>query len=121
MLNCEWQIAVAMGNLIRLQFLKIDNLDSAERSGICAPFARNFIDVTSSSSPDAVVLKRYCRTEPSPDPIDSEENQLFVRYNQNGGSINGGLYGFLAQFRTVCEDIELEVILSADFKIKLGL
>lgn len=119
-LNCEWQIAVALGNQIRLQFIKIDNLDSADRSGrdyegyslyyflgLCAPFARNYIDVTSSTSPDAHVLKRYCRAEVAPDPIDSDDNYMVVRYAQNGGFLNGGLYGFLAQYRAVCEDITL--------------
>ncbi|KAI6170817.1 putative cubilin [Aphelenchoides bicaudatus] len=103
-INCEWQIAVA---LVKLQFIKIDNLDSADRSGLCAPFARNFIEVTTSSSPDAHVLKRYCRSEASPDAISSDTNQMFVRYGQNGGSINGGLYGFLAQYTSVCENVEL--------------
>jgi hypothetical protein len=109
MLTCEWQIAVAIGNQILLDFVKIDNLDSADRSGVCAPFARNFIDITSSTSPDATVLKRFCRGETAMTSIQSEENQLAVRYYQTGGSINGGLYGFLAQFKTVCEDITLDV------------
>lgn len=108
-LICEWQIAVALGNQIRLDFIKIDNLDSADKNGVCAPFARNFIDITSSTLPDATVLKRFCRGETSMTSIQSEGNQLAVRYNQNGGSINGGLYGFLAEFKTVCEDITLNV------------
>ncbi|KAI6211378.1 putative cubilin [Aphelenchoides besseyi] len=123
-LNCEWQIGTAHGNKIRLQFMRIDNLDSADSAGFCQPFARNYIDVTSSKSPDATIIKRYCRREASPMPIDSEDNNLVIRYNQNGGSIHGGLFGFLAQFTTLCEDIELTesdgVIQSPGFSHKVG-
>ncbi|KAI6227549.1 putative cubilin [Aphelenchoides fujianensis] len=108
MLSCEWSIAVAHGNRIRLQFEKIDELDSADGGGLCAPFARNAIDVLADEGADAAVLKRYCRRETAPEPVDSAGNRLVVRYAQSGGSVNGGLFGFTAHFRTLCEDVELD-------------
>lgn len=110
-MSCEWHVAVApgtpmllsvivrlyprLGNKVRLQFTMIDDLESADSNGLCAPFARNYIDVL--EGPDNL-LKRYCRKENAPSPIEADGNELIVRYNQHGGSHHGPLYGFLAHF-----------------------
>ncbi|KAH7711771.1 calcium binding EGF domain-containing protein [Aphelenchoides avenae] len=103
-LSCEWHVTVAPGNKVRLQFTQIDDLDSADSDGLCWPFARNHIDVLEDSDN---LLKRYCRKENAPSPIEAEGNQLTVRYNQHGGSHHGPLYGFLAQFEAVCTGVTL--------------
>ncbi|KAH7671507.1 Calcium binding EGF domain containing protein, partial [Aphelenchoides avenae] len=103
-MSCEWHVAVAPGNKVRLQFTQIDDLESADSNGLCAPFARNYIDVL--EGPDNL-LKRYCRKENAPSPIEAEGNELIVRYNQHGGSHHGPLYGFLAHFGAVCTGITL--------------
>uniref|UniRef100_A0A914BUV6 Cubilin n=1 Tax=Acrobeloides nanus TaxID=290746 RepID=A0A914BUV6_9BILA len=109
-LNCEWYIAVAAGNQIRLTFAAIDDLESADPSGFCTTFSRNYIDVAEGPLGSNNLRKRYCRKEVNPDPIISEANQLSVKYIQHGGSHYGALFGFLAHFNTVCKNIQLTTL-----------
>ncbi|CAD5223335.1 unnamed protein product [Bursaphelenchus okinawaensis] len=106
-LQCEWTIAVAEGNRIRFQIDQMDDLASADYTGVCQPFARNFIDLSEGTKRDLNVLRRYCKREVAPEPLITNGNNLVVKYNQVGGSINGGLFGFLGRFITVCNNIVL--------------
>lgn len=112
-MNCEWNIAVApgrfvffhttssiLGNQIRLSFTAIDDLESADPSGYCTTFSRNYIDVTEGPQANYDLLKRYCRKEVNPDAFISQSNKLNVKYIQHGGSNYGGLFGFMAHFST---------------------
>uniref|UniRef100_A0A1I7RXF4 Cubilin n=1 Tax=Bursaphelenchus xylophilus TaxID=6326 RepID=A0A1I7RXF4_BURXY len=106
-LMCEWEITVAPGNRIRFQIDKMDDLASADHNGVCQPFARNYIDLAEGPRSDPTVLRKYCKREVAPEPLITSDNSLVVKYNQVGGSINGGLFGFLGRFVTVCNNIVL--------------
>ncbi|KAI1719026.1 CUB domain-containing protein [Ditylenchus destructor] len=107
-LNCEWHISAAYGNKVRLQFTQIDDLDSDDGQGMCSQYARNYIDVADGPTVEGNILRRFCKKELTPMPIDSSGNELTVQYNQHGGSHHGALYGFLAHFSTVCNGILLQ-------------
>uniref|UniRef100_A0A915DCG2 Cubilin n=1 Tax=Ditylenchus dipsaci TaxID=166011 RepID=A0A915DCG2_9BILA len=108
-LSCEWHISASYGNKIRLQFISIDELDSDDGFGMCSPFARNYIDIGDGPTIEENRLKRYCKKELTPMPIDSMyTNELTVQYTQHGGSHHGALFGFLAHFSTVCNGVLLQ-------------
>uniref|UniRef100_A0A914ZLL6 CUB domain-containing protein n=1 Tax=Parascaris univalens TaxID=6257 RepID=A0A914ZLL6_PARUN len=106
-LNCDWHISVAAGNRVRFTITMMDDLNSADSSGFCSSFAPNYIDVADGPTATARVLRRYCKREVSLPPVDSETNELTIRYRQHGGSHFGSLYGFLAHYVTVCNDVVL--------------
>uniref|UniRef100_A0A914RCD8 CUB domain-containing protein n=1 Tax=Parascaris equorum TaxID=6256 RepID=A0A914RCD8_PAREQ len=99
-LNCDWHISVAAGNRVRFTITMMDDLNSADSSGFCSSFAPNYIDVADGPTATARVLRRYCKREVSLPPVDSETNELTIRYRQHGGSHFGSLYGFLAHYVT---------------------
>ncbi|VDM47594.1 unnamed protein product [Toxocara canis] len=99
-LNCDWHIAVAAGNRVRFTITMMDDLNSADTSGFCSSFAPNYIDVADGPTATARVLRRYCKKEVSLPSVDSETNELTIRYRQHGGSHFGSLYGFLAHYVT---------------------
>ncbi|VDK29762.1 unnamed protein product [Gongylonema pulchrum] len=99
-LNCDWHIAVAAGNLVRFTITTLDDLNSADSNGFCSSFAPNYIDVAEGPSVSARILRRYCKKEVSLSSVDSETNQLTVRYRQHGGTHFGSLFGFLAHYTT---------------------
>uniref|UniRef100_A0A914M706 Spectrin alpha chain n=1 Tax=Meloidogyne incognita TaxID=6306 RepID=A0A914M706_MELIC len=55
------------------------------------------------------LIERYCKQETTnPLPIISSSNSLNVKFSQHGGSHHSPIFGFLAEFSTVCTDIVLE-------------
>src|SRR5690348_13305428 len=84
-----------LGNKLRLQFTQIDDLDSDDGQGMCSQYARNYIDVADGPTIEGNLLRRFCKKELTPMPVESSGNQLKVQYNQHGGSHHGLLYGFL--------------------------
>ena len=105
-LSCEWKIAVGEGNKIKLTFPFVDNLNSADVRGYCGAFAPNYLDVYDGKDSDTLI-KRYCTTQTSTNPIISSSNQMTVKYVQHGGSYHGALFGFLGHFSTECSDVVL--------------
>uniref|UniRef100_A0A1I8EZ18 Cubilin n=1 Tax=Wuchereria bancrofti TaxID=6293 RepID=A0A1I8EZ18_WUCBA len=106
-LNCDWHIHVAAGNRVRFTIVVLDDLNSADSNGFCSSFAPNYIDVAEGSSASARILRRYCKKEISLSSVDSEKNELTIRYRQHGGTHFGSLFGFLAHYTTVCNEILL--------------
>ncbi|CAG9535646.1 unnamed protein product [Cercopithifilaria johnstoni] len=106
-LNCDWHIHVAAGNRIRFTITALDDLNSADSNGFCSSFAPNYIDIAEGSSVSARILRRYCKKDISLSSIDSEKNELTIRYRQHGGTHFGSLFGFLAHYTTVCNGILL--------------
>ncbi|KAK6108635.1 CUB domain family protein [Brugia pahangi] len=106
-LNCDWHIHVAAGNRVRFTITVLDDLNSADSNGFCSSFAPNYIDVAEGSSASARILRRYCKKEISLSSVDSEKNELTIRYRQHGGTHFGSLFGFLAHYTTVCNQILL--------------
>uniref|UniRef100_A0A914H2F9 Cubilin n=1 Tax=Globodera rostochiensis TaxID=31243 RepID=A0A914H2F9_GLORO len=106
-MRCEWLIAVAQGNRVRLQISAMDDFDSEDSQGKCSPFGRNLLEMGEGA--EWTELKaRHCRKETNPRPVQSDANSLSVRYTQHGGSHHGAIFGFMAQFSTECTDIVLE-------------
>ncbi|KAK0410740.1 hypothetical protein QR680_005299 [Steinernema hermaphroditum] len=105
--NCEWHVAVAAGNRVRFQLSLIDDLNSADSSGFCSVFAANLIDVADGPDANSNILRRICKKETGASTIDSDSNEITVRYRQHGGSHFPPLFGFLAHFSTVCTGITL--------------
>ncbi|TKR76615.1 hypothetical protein L596_017729 [Steinernema carpocapsae] len=105
--NCKWHIAVANGNKIRFQISLIDDLNSADTSGFCSVFAPNLLDVADGPDGNANILRRICKKETGASLIDSETNEIVVRYKQHGGSHFPPLFGFLAHYSTICTGITL--------------
>ncbi|KAM3716945.1 Cubilin [Dirofilaria immitis] len=106
-LNCDWHIHVSSGNRVRFTITVLDDLNSADSNGFCSSFAPNYIDVAEGSSVSARILKRYCQKEISLSSVDSDKNELTIRYRQHGGIHFGSLFGFLAYYTTVCNEILL--------------
>ncbi|KAL7070028.1 hypothetical protein ACQ4LE_011011, partial [Meloidogyne hapla] len=112
-LRCEWLIAVTPGNKIQFKIIKLDNLDSEDSDGNCSPFSRNLLELFDikygGDNRNEHLIERYCRLETTnPLPIISSSNSLNVRFSQHGGSHHLPIFGFLAEFSTVCSDILLE-------------
>jgi hypothetical protein len=85
----------------------MDDLDSEDSQGKCSPFGRNLLEI--GEGPNwSELLQRHCRREVNPLPVQSRANSLAVRFSQHGGSHHPPIFGFLAQFSTVCMDIVLE-------------
>ncbi|KAL3108031.1 hypothetical protein niasHT_018193 [Heterodera trifolii] len=106
-LRCQWLIAVALGNQVRLQISAMDDFDSEDSQGKCSPFGHNLLEVGEGS--DWTEMKaRHCRKETNPRPIQSDGNALSVRYTQHGGAHHAAIFGFMAQFSTECTDIVLD-------------
>lgn len=93
---CEWKLAVAEGNKIRFLLEQVDNLAS-DFQGSCTTVLRNYVEITDG---DDYLLRRYCQKETSVEPIIADNNELVIKYKQNGGSTYGGLYGFIGKFST---------------------
>jgi hypothetical protein len=53
--NCEWNVAVAAGNRVRLRLLRLDDLDGSATGGggrgttTCEQLPRNYLDVFDGS------------------------------------------------------------------------
>nr|CAD2206335.1 unnamed protein product [Meloidogyne enterolobii] len=113
-LRCEWLLAVPSGNKIQFQIIKLDNLDSEDSDGNCSPFSRNLLELYDikyggENSKNEHLIERYCKQETTnPLPIISSSNSLNVKFSQHGGSHHSPIFGFLAEFSTVCTDIVLE-------------
>ncbi|VDN53966.1 unnamed protein product [Dracunculus medinensis] len=106
-LNCDWHIAVAYGNRIVFTITSIDDLNSADHDGFCSSFAPNYIDIADGPIAKSLILRRYCKKEVSPPSVNSETNEMTIRYRQHGGSHFGSLFGFIAHYKTVCYNIHL--------------
>nr|CAD2192583.1 unnamed protein product [Meloidogyne enterolobii] len=113
-LRCEWLLAVPSGNKIQFQIIKLDNLDSEDSDGNCSPFSRNLLELYDikyggENNKNEHLIERYCKQETTnPLPIISSSNSLNVKFSQHGGSHHSPIFGFLAEFSTVCTDIVLE-------------
>ncbi|KAF7634605.1 hypothetical protein Mgra_00005942 [Meloidogyne graminicola] len=108
-LRCEWLLAVTPGNKIKFQIIKLDNLDSEDSDGNCSPFSRNFLEIYNKNNEgEEHLIERYCRLETNLLPIISSTNSLNIRFSQHGGSHHLPIFGFLAEFSTICTNILLE-------------
>ncbi|CAJ0568863.1 unnamed protein product, partial [Mesorhabditis spiculigera] len=108
-MDCQWTIAVAQGNRIRLALAMIDDLRSADQNGNCGIYAHNLLQISDNNG----LLRRICKKEIGVAPIVSEGNTLNVRYKQYGGLHLGTLFGFLSHFTTVCTDVVHRSIIGA--------
>ncbi|CAD6193661.1 unnamed protein product [Caenorhabditis auriculariae] len=106
-IECQWTVAVALGNRIRFSVTELDDLKSSDEFGYCAMFPANRLDVLDGPHAASKTIVRYCRKEFAPEPVDSEDNEIVVRYKQQGSYQTGGIFGFLAHFTTVCKGVLL--------------
>ncbi|CAJ0956934.1 unnamed protein product, partial [Mesorhabditis belari] len=104
-MDCEWNVAVALGNKVRLSIAMVDDLKAGDDQGRCGMNSLSSLDILENAHDGAHYLKRICKKETGVQPILSDDHQLTIRYKQHGGLQFGQIYGFLSHFSTVCTDI----------------
>uniref|UniRef100_A0AC35TNA3 Cubilin n=1 Tax=Rhabditophanes sp. KR3021 TaxID=114890 RepID=A0AC35TNA3_9BILA len=107
--NCEWHIYVSLGNLVQLNFIKMDELiDAANvKNQVCHIVSPTFISIHEGNSLQENVIERYCFTPPALPSITSSSNEMIIKYSQNARAFPLPRYGFFAEFKSVCKDIVL--------------
>uniref|UniRef100_A0A158R3Q9 Cubilin n=1 Tax=Syphacia muris TaxID=451379 RepID=A0A158R3Q9_9BILA len=104
-LKCKWIISVTEGNRIVLNIEKLDNLSPLESSGECRYGEINFLRVYDGATTSSDVLRNYCKSLEDYGTLYSKSNFMLVQYQLS--SQNKPVFGFVARYRTECNNITL--------------